>query len=101
LTEHTFLEMVRSRVYGILAGYEDQNDHDTRRADPVFKLVADLVSVPVVAAGGIADARGIVAAFASAPKAFRSGPRFSPVKSRGRARSIARPCSAARRARQR
>jgi hypothetical protein len=32
LTEHTFLEMVRSRVYGILAGYEDQNDHDTLRA---------------------------------------------------------------------
>jgi hypothetical protein len=33
--------MVRSRVYGILAGYEDQNDHDTLRHDPVFKLVAD------------------------------------------------------------
>jgi hypothetical protein len=33
--------MVRSRVYGILAGYEDLNDHDTLRADPVFKLVAD------------------------------------------------------------
>jgi hypothetical protein len=41
LTEHTYLEMVRSRVYGILAGYADQNDHDTLRADPVFKLVAD------------------------------------------------------------
>jgi hypothetical protein len=41
LTEHTFLEMVRCRVYGILAGYEDQNDHDTLRADPVFKLLAD------------------------------------------------------------
>src|SRR5262249_18836952 len=41
LTEHPFLEMVRSRVYGILAGYEDQNDHDTLRTDPVFKLVAD------------------------------------------------------------
>jgi hypothetical protein len=41
LTEHSFLEMVRSRVYGILAGYEDQNDHDTLRHDPVFKLVAD------------------------------------------------------------
>jgi hypothetical protein len=41
LTEHTFLEMVRVRVYGILAGYEDQNDHDTLRHDPVFKLVAD------------------------------------------------------------
>src|SRR5262249_46911776 len=41
LTEHTFLEMVRARVFGILAGYEDQNDHDTLRSDPVFKLVAD------------------------------------------------------------
>jgi hypothetical protein len=41
LIEHPFLEMVRARVYGILAGYEDQNDHDTLRSDPVFKLVAD------------------------------------------------------------
>jgi hypothetical protein len=41
LTEHSFLEMVRARVYGILAGYADQNDHDTLRHDPVFKLVAD------------------------------------------------------------
>jgi ABC-type amino acid transport substrate-binding protein len=55
LTEHTFLEMVRSRVYGILADYEDQNDHDTLRTDPVFKLVAgrspdgaDLASQPTL-----------------------------------------------------
>jgi hypothetical protein len=41
LIEHTLLEMVRVRVYGILAGYEDQNDHDTLRTDPVFKLLAD------------------------------------------------------------
>jgi Transposase DDE domain group 1 len=41
LIEHTNLEMVRSRLYGILAGYEDQNDHDTLRTDPVFKLIAD------------------------------------------------------------
>src|SRR3954447_1798309 len=41
LTEHTFLEMVRMRVFGILAGYEDQNDHDTLRTDPAFKLIAD------------------------------------------------------------
>src|SRR6266496_4536887 len=32
--------MLRQRVYGILAGYEDCNDHDTLRDDPVFKLVA-------------------------------------------------------------
>jgi hypothetical protein len=38
---HTYLEMTRSRVYGILAGYEDQNDHDALRSDAVFKLVAD------------------------------------------------------------
>src|SRR3954454_24871699 len=41
LIDHTFLEMVRSRVFGILAGYADQNDHDTLRTDPVFKLLAN------------------------------------------------------------
>jgi hypothetical protein len=40
-TEHTFQEMVRVRVYGILAGYEDQKDHDTPRADPVCTVIAD------------------------------------------------------------
>lgn len=39
--EHSLLAMVRQRVYGILAGYEDQNDHDTLRYDPVFQLVCD------------------------------------------------------------
>jgi len=39
--DHTYLEMVRSRIYGILADYEDQNDHDALRYDPVFKLIAD------------------------------------------------------------
>ena len=46
LTEHTFLEMVWSRVYGILAGYQDQNDHDTLRSEPVFKLVASRRAYP-------------------------------------------------------
>lgn len=52
---HSFLEMVRSRVFGILAGYEDQNDHDALRSDAVFKLVAnrspddkDLASQPTL-----------------------------------------------------
>lgn len=40
LVHHSVLEMVRARVYGILAGYEDQNDHDSLRNDPVFKLIA-------------------------------------------------------------
>lgn len=40
---HTKLSMVRQRLYGILAGYEDQNDHDALRGDPVFQLICDRV----------------------------------------------------------
>jgi hypothetical protein len=52
---HAILEMIRQRVFGILAGYEDQNDHDTLRSDGVFKLIAgrspdgrDLASQPTL-----------------------------------------------------
>ncbi len=38
---HSLLTMVRQRIFGIIADYEDQNDHDTLRSDPVFKLIAD------------------------------------------------------------
>lgn len=41
LTKQAVLVMVRQRVYGIIADYVDQNDHDTLRSDPVFKLIAD------------------------------------------------------------
>ncbi|WP_390621772.1 transposase [Rubripirellula tenax] len=27
-------------VFGIIAGYEDQNDHDSLRSNPIFKLIA-------------------------------------------------------------
>ena len=36
----SLISMLRQRVFGILAGYEDCNDHDTLRDDPVFKLIA-------------------------------------------------------------
>src|SRR4051794_29966493 len=39
--QQPMLSMVRQRIYGIIADYEDQNDHDTLRSDPVFKLIAD------------------------------------------------------------
>jgi hypothetical protein len=52
---HTFLEMVRMRMYGILADYADQNDHDLLRSDPIFKLLCgrsihddDLASQPTL-----------------------------------------------------
>ena len=37
----SLVSMLRQRLFGILAGYEDCNDHDTLRNDPVFKLIAD------------------------------------------------------------
>lgn len=53
--DHTFLEMTRMRIYGILADYPDQNDHDVLRSDPIFKLICnrsieddDLASQPTL-----------------------------------------------------
>jgi len=37
--EHSLLSMLRQRFYGVLASYEDCNDHDTLRNDPIFKLI--------------------------------------------------------------
>lgn len=37
--DHSLLEMTRSRIFGILADYPDQNDHDVLRSDPIFKLL--------------------------------------------------------------
>jgi hypothetical protein len=39
--QHPLLSMLRQRLYGILAEYEDCNDHDTLRDDPIFKILAD------------------------------------------------------------
>jgi len=35
--DHTILEMLRQRVYGIALGYEDLNDHNTLRHDSAFQ----------------------------------------------------------------
>jgi hypothetical protein len=39
--DHSLLSMLRQRLFGSIAGYEDCNDHDTLRDDPIFKLIAD------------------------------------------------------------
>jgi hypothetical protein len=52
---HSHLSLVRQRLYGLLADYEEQNDHDQLRSDPLLKLVAgrlpsdpDLASQPTM-----------------------------------------------------
>jgi hypothetical protein len=38
--EHSVAELVRQRVYGLALGYEDLNDHDQLRADPLLAMLA-------------------------------------------------------------
>jgi hypothetical protein len=53
---HSLTALVRQRVYQIACGYEDQNDSDALRKDPLLKLVlgslpqtgADLASQPTI-----------------------------------------------------
>jgi hypothetical protein len=40
LVEHSVSELVRQRVYGIALGYEDLNDHDQLRQDPLLALLS-------------------------------------------------------------
>ena len=40
LVEHSIPEMVAQRVYGLALGYEDLNDHEQLRTDPVFGILA-------------------------------------------------------------
>jgi hypothetical protein len=40
LVEHSITEMISQRVYGLALGYEDLNDHEQLRTDPVFGILA-------------------------------------------------------------
>jgi hypothetical protein len=39
--EHSLLELLRYRLYAIIAGYEDCNDAQLLRKDPAFQIIAD------------------------------------------------------------
>jgi hypothetical protein len=41
LIRHDQNTMLAQRIFGIALGYEDLNDHDTLRTDPLFALLAD------------------------------------------------------------
>lgn len=38
--EHSVRQLLRQRVYGLALGYEDLNDHDQLRADPLLTMLA-------------------------------------------------------------
>ena len=40
LVEHSVGEMLSQRIYGLTLGYEDVNDHEQLRTDPVFGILA-------------------------------------------------------------
>lgn len=56
-TEHTIRELVGQRIYGLCLGYEDLNDHDQLRYDPLFAAVCGQPDVEVERA----DVRSIAA----------------------------------------
>jgi hypothetical protein len=39
--EHSVREMLAQRIYGLALGYEDVNDHEQLRTDPVFHVLAE------------------------------------------------------------
>jgi hypothetical protein len=39
LVEHTLLDLIKQRVFGICLGYEDLNDHDQLRLDPLLAVL--------------------------------------------------------------
>ena len=49
--EHTVEQMLSQRIYGLALGYEDLNDHEQLRSDPVFGLLSGKRSLEEPLAG--------------------------------------------------
>ena len=49
--EHPVGEMVAQRIYGLALGYEDLNDHDQLRTDPVFGMLVNSMEMDEPLAG--------------------------------------------------
>jgi hypothetical protein len=41
--KHPLLQLVSQRIYQIAAGYEDTNDSNYLRHDPIFKIICDKI----------------------------------------------------------
>jgi hypothetical protein len=49
--EHSIAEMLSQRIYGLALGYEDINDHEQLRKDPLFGVLAGREEVDTALAG--------------------------------------------------
>lgn len=97
---HSMAVLLRQRFFGILAGYEDQNDHDRLRHDPALQLVCDRLPADRNDNGVDPAALGsqpTLSLFAfHAPCGRQPHRRSGPVESAGRSdRSMARQLRAA------
>lgn len=43
--EHSVAELVRQRIYGLALGYEDPNDHEHPRSDPLLAMLSGKADV--------------------------------------------------------
>ena len=51
LVRHSVTELIAQRVYGLALGYEDVNDHDQLRQDPLLRVLAGKADVDQPLAG--------------------------------------------------
>jgi hypothetical protein len=51
LVEHSVHQMLAQRIYGLALGYEDLNDHEQLRKDPLFGVLAGRADVDTTLAG--------------------------------------------------
>lgn len=42
--EHSLTDLVAQRIYGLIQGYEDLNDHEKLRCDPIFAIALGKLS---------------------------------------------------------
>jgi hypothetical protein len=49
--QHSVAALIRQRVYGLALGYEDVNDHDALRHDPLFAVLAEADDLSTALAG--------------------------------------------------
>jgi len=61
LIEHSVLDLVRQRVYGLALGYEDLNDHDELKWDPLLALAVGKEDVEGKARRRPADTGKVIA----------------------------------------